>query len=235
MTQFNGFASGKPDTIPMHAQFFSEVMPLVDDLAEMKVVLFSYWALWQKEGHFRHLTWDDFVQSRELTEGLRTIEGDTPVETALQAALDRAVAHNILLRGNVTLQSGELAVYLFNTARGRAAIQQLAQGHWQPSDTQHIEILPERPNIFTLYEENIGVIGSMMRDELLDAEKDFSYEWIVAAIGIAVKKNIRNWQYISAILRRWKQEGRADEKTQRELAELENVYTGGKWSDIIES
>lgn len=235
MKLFNGFSQGKTETIPLHAQFFSEVMPLIDDLAEMKVVLFCYWALWQKEGEYRYLVWDDFVNNPELMAGLALIDSSQSAEALLQAGLDKAAAHQILLSASVTLQNGEFFVYLLNTARGRTAIQQLAAGNWRPDDQQRIEILPERPTIFKLYEENIGVIGSMMRDELLDAEKEFSYEWIVEAIKLAVAQNKRSWAYIRAILTRWQQEGRPDETNKRSHQSDAERFLKGKWANYIES
>ena len=65
----------------------------------------------------------------------------------------------------------------------------------------------EQQNIFSLYSNEISALTPMMRDELIDAEKNYSADWISAAIGEAVRNNKRNWKYIRAILERWKAEG----------------------------
>lgn len=63
------------------------------------------------------------------------------------------------------------------------------------------------PNIYALYEQNIGQITIMIAEELKDAEAEFPAEWIAEAISIAVKNNTRKWSYARAILNRWKIDG----------------------------
>lgn len=69
-----------------------------------------------------------------------------------------------------------------------------------------------KPNIFKLYEENIGPLTPMIADTLQDAEKTYAVEWIVEVIAIAVKHNKRNWAYCDVILKRWQTEGKDDGK-----------------------
>ncbi|MBE3564873.1 MAG: DnaD domain protein [Thermogemmatispora sp.] len=76
------------------------------------------------------------------------------------------------------------------------------------SQTQHLHIEIERPNIFVLYEQNIGLLSPLIADELRDAAERYPPEWIEAAFREAVEHNKRNWRYIRAILRRWETEGR---------------------------
>lgn len=67
--------------------------------------------------------------------------------------------------------------------------------------------LPDRPNIFTFYEQNIGVLTPMIADELIATEKEYPADWIEKAIQEAIKNNVRNWKYCRAILDRWKKDG----------------------------
>src|SRR5262245_37324351 len=112
---FKGFSDGKAQSIPLHAQFFSEVLPLVDDLAEMKVVLFCYWALQQKQGDYRYLRRHDFALDAALVEGLAVIGADT--DALLNQALARAVEHGVLLAATVELDTGQETLYFLNTAK----------------------------------------------------------------------------------------------------------------------
>ena len=66
----------------------------------------------------------------------------------------------------------------------------------------------ERPNIFTLFEQNIGLLGTAIVEEMKDALDTYPEEWIEAAIREAAIHNKRSWSYIRAILRRWETEGR---------------------------
>jgi DnaD/phage-associated family protein len=56
----------------------------------------------------------------------------------------------------------------------------------------------------------------LIADALKDAETTYSSEWIADAIELAVKNNKRNWKYCEAILKRWKEEGRAEKQNRRD-------------------
>ncbi|GAC1380150.1 MAG: DnaD domain protein [Ktedonobacteraceae bacterium] len=71
-----------------------------------------------------------------------------------------------------------------------------------------VQVQVERPNIFVLYEQNIGLLSPLIADQLKDAADQYPPEWIEAAFREAVQHNKRKWSYISAILRRWETEGR---------------------------
>src|SRR5579872_6957231 len=72
----------------------------------------------------------------------------------------------------------------------------------------HVQVQIERPNIFILYEQNIGLLSPLIADELRDAADSYPAEWIETAFREAVLHNKRKWTYIRAILRRWETEGR---------------------------
>jgi DNA replication protein len=72
----------------------------------------------------------------------------------------------------------------------------------------HAQVQIERPNIFVLYEQNIGLLSPLIADELKDAADHYPADWIEAAVREAVLHNKRKWSYIRAILRRWETEGR---------------------------
>ncbi len=233
MEKFNGFSAGKVRLTPLPAQFFSDLLPLVDDLAELKVTLFCFWALQQKEGDFRYLCRRDFAGDPALMRGLAATDSDDP-ESALDGALERATARGTLLCAEVTLDSGSERLYFVNTGRGRAALQQIEAGEWQPTTgTDPVEILPERPNIYALYEANIGPLTPLIADALKDAENEYPTAWLEEAIKLAVENNVRRWSYIRAILERWDKEG----KSRDEIAgrHTRKRYTSGKYADFIQS
>ncbi|NWF69300.1 MAG: DnaD domain protein [Chloroflexi bacterium] len=203
---FDGFPPGKTRHTQIPALFFSELLPQIDDLGELKVTLFCFWALHQKEGKFRFLRQHDFCADAALMSGLPLREGQTP-ETSLRAALARAVARGTLLQGT----ANDEALYFMNTAQGREALRQLQAGTWQPDNSgQAQQLLPERPNIYALYEANIGMMTPLIADWLKDAEHEYPADWLAEAIHAAVANNKRSWNYIKAILKRWQTEGRGD-------------------------
>lgn len=238
MEKFNGFPVGSklsPTAFP--ALFFTDLLPMIDNLAELKVTLFCFWALHQKEGRFRYLRHRDFGENEALLEGLRQACPDMQVDAALEQALVRAMERGTLLAVEVTLDSGAEPLYFVNTALGRTAVEQIGAGLWQPCDnpTNPVEILPERPNIYRLYESNIGALTPRIADHLKDAERDYPVAWVEEAIHLAVDGNKRNWRYIQAILKRWQAEGKDGGITGRSSGQDGKVYTAGKYADFIKS
>jgi DnaD/phage-associated family protein len=65
-----------------------------------------------------------------------------------------------------------------------------------------------KPNIFKLYEENIGPLTPMLADILRDAEKTYPESWARDAFEIAVKNNHRSWAYVQGVLKKWQENGR---------------------------
>jgi DnaD/phage-associated family protein len=70
----------------------------------------------------------------------------------------------------------------------------------------------DRPNIFVLYEENIGMLSPILAEELKEAEELYPGGWLESAFHIAVTENKRSWRYIAGILRRWAAEGKDEGK-----------------------
>jgi len=65
-----------------------------------------------------------------------------------------------------------------------------------------------RPNIFGLYEANIGPLTPLIAEKLLDAEKEYPEPWIRETFQIAVDYNKRSWAYCESILKRWQSQGK---------------------------
>jgi DnaD/phage-associated family protein len=190
-------------------QFFRELLLEMDDPDELRLVLYIFWRLERMEGTFRHLTWQALQADRTLIQGFGS-------PAALQEALERAAGRGILLTAELSIEQGQERLIFLNNARGQAAVQAIQRGDWRLSgdERQPLVVYTERPNIFELYESNIGVLTPMIADALQDAEKTYPADWIEDAFRIAVENNKRSWRYVEAILQRW-QEGGRDGKTQK--------------------
>lgn len=235
MKKFLGFPPRKVRMVQIPAQFFSELLPLIDDLAELKVLLFCFWALQQKEGDFRYLRYADFINEESLLRGLTEINPQVPAKDLLDAALGRAIEREALLLASVMLEGAAEHLYFMNTPRGQEAVRQLqTQNGWRPGDTQNpVEILPERPTIYRLYEENIGPLTPLIAEELKDTQETYSQEWIAEAISVAVAMNKRSWRYILGVLEGWQKEGKNREITGGHDEQDGKRYITGKYSDFI--
>jgi DnaD/phage-associated family protein len=233
MSPFTGFPNGKLRLTPIPAQFFTELLPEIDHLGELKISLYAIWKLDRMEGDFRYLRREDFASDTHLMSGL----ADSPrqAELALDDALERAVGRGFLLRLDVSQEQGSEVFYFLNSARGRAAVAAAQQRTWQPSPQglPAPQLNQERPNIFRLYEENIGPLTPMIAEMLRDAEREYPADWIEDAVRVALQRNARNWRYVEAVLAAWKEKGR-DEQDRRESQKDRRRYNESEFADFIE-
>ncbi len=246
MTGFAGFPAGRNPYVPVPEIFFTQLLPEIEDQAELKVTLHLFWLLARKQDTPRCTNERELRLDRALMRSLRFIDDTRTLEERLHQGLELAEVRGTLLRANLTVVSGgrnEVEIigwYFFNTTRNQKIVAELQGGEVLPArlltvrgqaeqeDTLHgsEELLPythrranahsaytmpvqvERPNIFTLFEQNIGLLGTAVVEEIKDALETYPEEWIEAAIREAAIHNKRSWSYIRAILRRWETEGR---------------------------
>lgn len=233
--KFKGFPPGEPRITKLPTDFFSHLLPLIDDLAELKVTLFCFWAVQQKEGRFRYVRRRDCANDAALMQGLAVCAPDADAQATLDTALARAVARKTLLCVDVELPSGVERLYFINAEPGREALEQIQVGAWRPAeDGERVDILPERPNIFRLYEQNIGMLTPMIAEALKDAEREYPAGWIEDAIRLAVENNARKWGYIRAVLERWEKEGKSSEVAGRTAQRDGQWYISGEYADFID-
>lgn len=205
MKKFSGFPDGKLAVTPLPNLFFSELLPAIDDLAELKVVLHIIWMIARPKQRAQSVTANELRGDATLMQSLATTGENS--EDVLARALNAAVERGVLLHRDAS------DAYFLNTESGRRAFEKMDT----PRDkSRSREATPvQRANIFLLYEQNIGMLTPMLADELKDAEAQYPAEWIAEAFKISVEYNKRNWKYIHAILKRWRDEGRDSKKRKR--------------------
>lgn len=228
LPKFPGFPPGKTRLIPLPAEVFSTLLPLIDDLDELKLTLFALWALQQKDrDDFRYLRRDDFTEPPVAP--MHGLEG-----AALDRALSRCVERGTLLAVEVRTGSSSDRLYFASSPAGREAVRLIDAGAWQPGDAANpVQVLPERPNVFRTYEENIGALTPMIVDDLKDLELEYSADWLHAAIQVSVQMEKRHLRYIRAILKRWKKEGRHEISQGRDES-TDGQSVTGRYADLFE-
>ncbi len=221
MRAFPGFDNVER-SVPVPEQFFTDVMPLIEDRAELLVTLYAFWLEHKTEGQHPFFRREDIERDKRLFRALA--DAERSAEEALDDGLILAVSRGTLLfvRGKATPESDEDEWFCLNTPTNRERVAALREGvrthlgAWaigvgQDAPTLH----PVRPNIFVLYEQNIGTLQPLIADELREAEKEYPPDWIEEAFAIAARRNVRNWAYVRAILERWASEGRDHEEDWR--------------------
>lgn len=224
--EFAGFPA-RAEVTPIPNLFFASVLPLIDDISELKAILYIFWLVSRRGGN-RFASFTELVSKGWLR------------EDELKRALTKAVEHKVLLSLEAKIGNKIEEIYAVNDVAGRREMDKIRQGK-----VPEVSLLPDRcvksekpaelTNIFRLYEQNIGLLTPMIADELREAEKLYPWEWIESAFREAVTLNKRNWKYISRILERWAAEGKDDGKIGRysKKGVDREKYVRGKYGHLV--
>jgi DnaD/phage-associated family protein len=193
------------DFISLPDSFFTQAVPKIQDLAELKVVLYVAYLILRKQDH------PQFVTSKELKAESCRLSAGLGEET-LRQALNSAVEHGTLLHSTLNINGMLEDIYSLTI------------------DSRQ----PPTINIFALYEQNIGMITPMIAEELKEAEKIYPPPWIEEAFKEAVTLNKRSWKYIARILERWASEGKDSGEYKRDIKkDGPDKYIKGKYGHLV--
>lgn len=148
-----------------------------------------------------------------LLTSLKVEDGPRPAEDYLREGLELAVTRGTVLQVQMRRAERMELWFFLNTAGSRQAVANLRTGK-HGSLRQALGALPidevriYRPNIFALYEQNIGPLTPMIAELLRAAERQYPSEWIEEAIRSSVAYNRRSWRYVETILQRWQADGK---------------------------
>lgn len=214
-TIYKGFPR-KVRYVPVPAPLLESLLEEIDDLAELKCTLRVIAMLHVKKGHPRFVTLGELQADRTLTRSLGQ-DGDSASQS-IEQGMAKAVRRGTIAVASVEESGARQQLFTINTEVNRTTLEKIAEGATQVSPLPVSEpwVEPEdTPNIFALYEQNVGMLSPMIADELREAEELYPVEWISEAIREAVGLNKRSWRYISRILERWEHEGRGHGKPGR--------------------
>ncbi len=234
MTRFGGFPGGMRFTaIP--DPFLGLVVPEITDIGELRTTLALFRAWYRKRGYVRFVSMTELKADSSLAKGLR---GDP--ENGLDAAISKVIDRGTFLRMDVVSEHGDEVLFFLNTQVDRdimAKIQsgQVALPELTPKLPVSVVAGEDRPDIFTLYEDNIGLLTPIVADELRAARNLYSNLWIEDAIREAARHNKRRWSYISAILERWGTEGRTDGAYRGDTKKADpDKFIKGKYGHMVQ-
>jgi DnaD/phage-associated family protein len=202
-------------------------------MAELKTNLYVISALYHKKGYPRFVSYSELLGNASLMQSLKGSE--EVLHGALKAAADRGS----LISLTVDKDGASEDIFFLNTDSDRQAAEKIQSGELKPAGLKAGKPAPalaeELPDIFTLYEQNIGMLTPMIADELRDAEKLYPPDWMRDAIKEAALHNKRNIKYIAKILENWSVEGRSDGTYQRNTKETgPGKYFKGKYGHMVQ-
>lgn len=231
---FAGFSTDDPVKLPK--EFFTDVLPIITQPAELKVTLHVFFLLQTSRRRPRMVEWANLVGDGTLGRSLRAIAPLRPTEEVVVEGIEAAVRRATLL--HVLIPEGPRVGnwYLANTERNRSWAARVSDGDiaWVPTPASSGGSLADRPSIYTLYEQNIGVLTPMLAVELREAEEQYPAAWCVEAIREAVRSNKRSWRYIRAILERWARDGREARGLEPSNEDFRQYVHDGVW-ELFES
>jgi len=234
MKQFAGFPA-KMQFTPLPNLFFSSLLPQISDVIELKTTLHIFQALYHKRGYPRFITYRELLSNTGLMSSLR--EAVKPPDEALRQALEMATKRGTILHLVLDRDGVPEDVYFLNSESDRQVVAKIQNGELILSGLkaggQTDMETEELPDIFTLYEQNIGMLTPLIAEELREAEKLYPETWIRDAIKEAVTHNKRKWSYISAILERWSAEGRSNGTYRRDSKTDPDKYIKGKYGHMV--
>jgi DNA replication protein len=236
MKQFEGFPA-KMEFTPIPNLFFSSLLPRITDTAELKATLHIIALLYRKKGYPRFVTYSELLENDGLMSGFKG--ADEPPDEILRRALKMATERGTIIQVALDRDGASEEVYFLNTESNRQTVVKIQNGELKlgglkPAGQVYVEV-EEQPDVFTLYEQNIGMLTPMIADELREAEKLYPQGWIGEAIKEAVNQNKRKWSYISAILEHWSTEGKQDGTYQRRPEKTDpDKYVKGKYGHMVQ-
>ena len=211
---FEGFRTGaRASTLP--AQFFTEVLPEIEDADELRVTLYALYAI-TRPGR-PQLVMRASEMAREET--LARMFAERGGVTAVRRCLDAAAARGALLA--LALDDGDALYFVHNDGGTRLRDRVIAGALEVPGTSiatrvTAAEPAPRATRPAAVYEQEIGLLTPAVALAIAEAEQRYPEQWIVEALHEASARNARSWRYAEAILERWKTEGRSDEGTGRD-------------------
>jgi len=215
---------GNSDFASLPDSLFTHVMPQIQDIAELKVTMCISYLPQRKRRYPPFVTYEELLSDGVPVLGMG--------KDALRPALELALKHGSILQLNLNVDGKWQDVYFANVESVRKAMDKIKQG--ELSIKEKSMQATEVPNIFTLYEQNIGMLTPMIVEELKEAAKLYPSQWVSEAFKEAVGMNKRNWKYIARILERWASEGK-DSGTRRQNIKKGNSdkYIKGKYGHLV--
>lgn len=227
--KFTGFPAGVT-FISLPDLFFTQVMPQIQDMAELKVTIYIFYLLHRKREYPCFVTYRELLSDSALMAGVG--------EGALRLALSSAVNRGTILHLKLNIDGNWEDVYFANMESDRKAIDNIKRGElsideMKPGE-ERIRRAVQLPNIFALYEQNIGIITPMIAEELKEAGRLYPSQWIDGAFKEAVLMNKRSWKYIARILERWASEGKDSGKYRQGIKKNDpDKYIRGKYGHLV--
>jgi DnaD/phage-associated family protein len=212
---FGGFQLSVQPGISIPRSFFLDILPQLADVSEIQTTLCLFRLIDESGGLERPVAEDNVIRDSALRKALRVDGSPNEPDRRINAGLDLAVGRGTFLKVAAVDGTNSRVWYYVNTVANQVTVAALARGSEVPPRDLWLgdnvpAIQPERPSVFRLYEQNIGLLTPLIAEHLIDALETYPQEWISDAIAEAVAYNRRSWRYVNRILENWAVSGRTE-------------------------
>jgi len=195
--------------------FFADLLPQITDISELHVSLSFFRLLDDENTVDAPISEQRILRDQLLREALKVVGSPNEPTRRIETGLDLAIGRGTICRFAAEKGSNRQTWYYLNTPANQALIAAMSRGAIAPplalwNGDEPPTVSPERPNVFRLYEQNIGLLTPLIADHLVSALESYPQIWIEDAINEAVSYNRRSWRYIQRILEQWSTQGRGD-------------------------
>ena len=185
----------------------SAVLNEVEESETVKLILRAVWLLERQRGFPASITVNELRHDRVLVCVFKSQE-------RFDAALDQSLNLGVLIK----FELNNADALMLNTVSATRQVE-----HAKDTQPESIEddgwdasVGAEMPDdAFRAYEENIGILSPMIRENITAALQDFSDQDIIEAIKIAVENENRSWSYVAGVLRKWARDGVPNDRRTR--------------------
>ena len=194
---------------PIPNLVFGKLLDEVEEINDLKFILRIIWMINQVKRVPKYITIEEITGDKLVN----TIISQTGAEphTVCLSMLNKPQFLNLFVCHEINIDQSSSIVIALNTTRNITMLNKIKNLDKSESVLQPNGDSPkESPNIFKLYEDNIGTLNPIIADELKIAETTYPHPWITSAFKESVLRNKRSWNYIKTILENWYREGKND-------------------------
>lgn len=222
--------------INLPESFFTHVIPNIKTLAHLKLCLYFLWRQEKIGDLFNGIHIDQIIDDEIFSKSFNKDLENELIEI-IQEALDELTNSNILINTSFISDSNEVIYYFVNNPVGNFSRNAIINGKWHPNNQINfpLHLVMSSPNIYKLYEENIGPITPLLSDILKDAEEEYPAEWFEEAFKKGIENNVRKWKYIEAILKNWKENGKVESHNREIKYDRNRKYSEGEDAEFFQN
>lgn len=201
---FKGF-NKNVQYVPVPAPVFDSILEEITNISELKLMLRIIWLIQIYNRKPPLITEAEIISDKIVSKTIGP-------PNVIQELISTLESHGII--SSSIKKTDHLKVIFLNSEKIRNQIMKsdiLLQENQPDPWNGNSDI----PNIYLIYEQNIGIITPHIAELLKESENLYPIDWIEDAIKQASVQNKRSWAYVSSILNRWEIEGKDNGKHSR--------------------